>query len=410
MKSVGIYNPYLATRGGGEKVCLAMAEYLSKDFQVKMITRESTSLAELGRYFDVDLSKVKIHVLPKKSFFWRFLTTSRLPWPGKLRNILSDYHDRREIKKISVDIFVNNLYGSKIQNPAAAGIYMCMFPFDLQQIKPALSYGFVKRIYLRLMQKLDLWLNKTSVDWLSTYQVVTANSEFTRSWIKKLWHKDSIVLFPICDDMGSVAVGQKENIILNVGRFFGDQKESHHKKQHVLLEAFIAMPELHQKGWSLHFVGSVANDEKSQKYIENLQVEAKGYPVYFHFDADYETLRSLYRQAKIYWHATGFGNDAEARPETQEHFGISSVEAMSAGGVPVVINSGGQRESVEVGKTGFLWDTIKQMQETTMKLATDNNLWQKYSHAAILGSKKFDKAHFHSQLDTIVTTALGKNS
>ncbi len=57
----------------------------------------------------------------------------------------------------------------------------------------------------------------------------------------------------------------------------------------------------------------------------------------FHVDAPGAELADLYARASIFWHAAGLGEDAEDDPNRMEHFGISIVEAMSAGAVPVVL-------------------------------------------------------------------------
>ena len=57
-----------------------------------------------------------------------------------------------------------------------------------------------------------------------------------------------------------------------------------------------------------------------------------------------------------------------------EHFGITTVEAMAAGCVPVVINKAGQREIVEDGVSGFLWNTWGELKDRTQLLAEDGNL------------------------------------
>src|SRR5260370_621248 len=81
--------------------------------------------------------------------------------------------------------------------------------------------------------------------------------------------------------------------------------------------------------------------------------------------------RELNGQSAIYWHAAGLGNDDAAHPEQTEHFGITTVEAMAAGCVPVVINKAGQRETVEHGVSGFLWDTPDELQRYTARLIED---------------------------------------
>jgi glycosyltransferase involved in cell wall biosynthesis len=75
--------------------------------------------------------------------------------------------------------------------------------------------------------------------------------------------------------------------------------------------------------------------------------------------------------SKIFWHAKGYSHDENTEPAELEHFGITTVEAMSAGCVPVVINKGGQREIVNDGTNGFLWDTPEELIEKTISLLRD---------------------------------------
>ncbi len=61
--------------------------------------------------------------------------------------------------------------------------------------------------------------------------------------------------------------------------------------------------------------------------------------------------------ASIFWSATGLGEDEERAPWAQEHFGMTTAEAMAGGCVPVVIDRAGQREIVREGVNGFRWST-----------------------------------------------------
>jgi glycosyltransferase involved in cell wall biosynthesis len=81
-----------------------------------------------------------------------------------------------------------------------------------------------------------------------------------------------------------------------------------------------------------------------------------------------EELRHLYRQAAIYWHATGLHEDENRHPDRFEHFGITTVEAMSAGAVPVVIGAGGQREVVRDGVDGYWFTDLDGLVARTREL------------------------------------------
>lgn len=56
-------------------------------------------------------------------------------------------------------------------------------------------------------------------------------------------------------------------------------------------------------------------------------------------------------------HAKGLFVDEEKSSDLLEHFGITTVETMSAGCVPIVINRG-QPEIVKEG-TGYVWYTLE---------------------------------------------------
>jgi len=197
----------------------------------------------------------------------------------------------------------------------------------------------------------------------------------------------------------------KEKIILHVGRFIADsaEDERHHKRQDLLLETFKRMTDLHQQGWELHFTGSLSADGKSRTFADSLMRAAEGLPVRFHFNAPREELRELYRSAAIYWHATGYGVDADKYPSTQEHFGISTVEAMSAGAVPVVYATGGQKEIVTDEVDGYWWTDIDRLVSHTRRLANDDELRAKFGQQAVLSSKRFSKQSFVSNIDRLIS-------
>ncbi len=72
-----------------------------------------------------------------------------------------------------------------------------------------------------------------------------------------------------------------------------------------------------------------------------------------------------------------------------EHFGITTVEAMSFGVVPIVINKGGQQETVKEGFNGYRWDTEKECIEKTLKVIEDEKERIKMANICVEESKKY---------------------
>ena len=62
-----------------------------------------------------------------------------------------------------------------------------------------------------------------------------------------------------------------------------------------------------------------------------------------------------------------------------EHFGISTVEAMSAGAVPIVYRGGGQVEIVRDDENGMLWKTIDELTTKTRTIIEDSSLYMRLS-------------------------------
>lgn len=400
MKKVGIYNPHIHTMGGGEKVTLALAEKLSQQYHVDLIVRDKVQKKKFEEFFNVNLKKVSIIILAKESFIIRALASPRLRLPGRIREIISSRCDYAQLKKLDLDIFINSYYQSNCKSVAPIGIYVCMFPQTLN-VTAIGKKSWVVGAYHTTMDIFERILGLGRKSGVDSYETILANSEYTREWINKLWKRDAEILYPICDNMGPA--GPKEKIILNVGRLFASSDDNHHKCQDVLLSEFKKMKHLHEEGWQLHFAGSTAKDPDSLKYVIRLIEEARGYPVFFHLNISHSQLKSLYRKAAIYWHATGYGKNPLKKPETQEHFGITTVEAMSAGVVPVVINSAGQKETVANGKTGYLWNDLGEMIDFTNILAKDEAKRASMAKLAIRSSHGFGRAAFDDTIEKIMT-------
>lgn len=337
---------------------MTIAQCLSKNHDVYVFWDKKEEVGELLRRFSLDLSKVKF----TKNIF--------SPEYGSIQRIL-------ESRKYDVMIVLSD--GS--------------IPFTLS-----------KKTFIHFQQPIFTRLNLKTKFKLSRITDIFCNSKFTKSFIDKTFKMDSKVLYPpITIKKKNV---KKENIVLHVGRFrvkgvtVSGVPVGDYKKQGVMIRTFKNMVDSGLRNWK--FVLSVSIKDKDRDEFEILVKEAEGYPIEFKINKTNNELWDYYSKAKIYWHASGFGEDLNNYPEYAEHFGISTVEAMGAGAVPVVINAGGQREIVQNNVNGFLWNTTNDLIQYTNELVENNNLWQKMSKEAINRSKYFAGDRFCKELYEII--------
>ncbi len=281
---------------------------------------------------------------------------------------------------------------------AVAQFNLLLAGADGQPVRDSLITRLFRRRYAgsatlwHLQSALDLPAVARSMD------AVWSISRYTAEWVKRYWGRDSELLYPAVD-VDSFAPGEKANQIISVGRFFAG---SHNKKHDVMVRAFRGMCDGGLEGWEFHLVGSVGREPEDAAYLDQVKKLAEGYPVFIHNSLPYSDLLAQYARSKIFWHATGYGEDTEQHPERFEHFGITTVEAMAAACVPVVIAAAGQTEIVTDGENGMLWQNPAEMQAATLRLIYDDALCSRLATKAIERSRQFDKAHTVAKLHELV--------
>ncbi len=225
---------------------------------------------------------------------------------------------------------------------------------------------------------------------------VVVNSKFTKDFIDEEFPVESTVLYPPVD-VKKFKSGKKENIILYVGRF--SQLEQS-KRQDVLLKCFKKFFDSGNKDWKLILAGG--SEVGRTKFVDKLKEDAKTYPVKIFENPSFDVLKGLYSTAKIFWSASGYGIDEKREPNRVEHFGISTVEAMSAGLVPMVFDAGGSKEIIVDGQNGFLWHSMEQLIKKTQKLSGSEKFLRELSKKAKNDSEKYSYEKFESDLISMV--------
>lgn len=359
---IGVFDPYLDDLGGGEKYMMMLASCLAEQHEVSVFWDNNSDVSALKERFGFPIDKVHIAkniFSPRVSFFER---TKRV----------------RQYDAIVV-----------LSDGSIPFIFPTKLFLHIQQPLPKGSSSSLKNTMKR-----------------KNISAVFYNSEFTKKFNDPLFPgvKSRVIYPPVKLSAGgehSVA-RLKQNIIMHVGRFRAKNVATDDfKKQGFMVEAFKELVDQGFHNWKFVIAASIKDEDRET--FQRLQKSAEGYPVEFHLNKTNEQLFDLYHKAKIYWHASGYGEDLEKHPELAEHFGITTVEAMGSGVVPVVINSGGQKEIVTDGKDGLLWNTKEELFEKTKKAAQNETLWNELAKSAIIRSKDFSVEKFYERVRALIT-------
>ncbi len=250
------------------------------------------------------------------------------------------------------------------------------------------------------------WLLRSPKDlsFLRSYDTVMANSEFTRGWISTLWKTDADVLFPPIQVQRLHPAAQREKTVVTVGRFFAPGL-GHAKRQREMVEFFAAASRAGKlPGWRMYVVGGMEDSQRG--YVDEVRAAGAGAPVEVLTNAPRTRVEELLSTGSVFWSATGYGQDADKAPWASEHFGMTTVEAMAGGCVPVVIDRAGQKEIVREGVDGYRWETPEQLVARTVQLAGDEQLRARLAASANLRAQEFSEDAFADRWHAIV----GKHS
>ncbi|MDD5681286.1 MAG: glycosyltransferase family 4 protein [Candidatus Omnitrophica bacterium] len=369
--------------GGTEMTSIALAEILSHEHSVEIVhNNPALSIDDViklsGRKLEnIDLRYVECRrTLPKYRNRWKLYK-----------------EDHALNKRISgrYDLFINFVHDIPPVCHAHTGVLYVNFPFsDLskswrtnkRQAYPHLFYDLLRSMFYH-------WLLKRR---LNSYQIKLSISEFSRKWTYERWKISSRILYvPV--DISFNAAASKENTIISVGRF------DSMKKQAEILGIFREMTSSYHHGWKMYCAGGLFEKDVYNEIMRRFGAEDN---IRIIVNSPQYELKSLLKSSKIFWHAAGYGEDEKTHPERSEHFGRTTVEAMAAGCVPIVINKGGQPEIVQHGLNGFLWNTEDELKRYTMMLIQDERLRMKMAEAARVRAQFFSTEMFKNRFRRII--------
>lgn len=358
LKTGAVYTPYNINPGGGERYLLSIVEYLiSEGYKTWLVLPETFSLLRIKKIasiFNINLTALSI-------------TTYKLA---------------ADMPQFDLFVSMGNEIVPSVKALGRTNFYLCQFPFPCSDEE-------IRRRF----------------DWMKLYNAIIVYSDFSKRNVLRQIRKHNLknidveVISPPVDLLAFDTLKPKRNI-LSVGRFFTG---GHCKQQDMMIRAFRRVHELGIEV-ELHLVGSLPPESIHREYLFECRRLAQGLPVYFHVDASEDTLVSLYEDSSIYWHAAGFRADTEESPEKCEHFGISVVEAMSAGVIPIVVNNGGPASIVQHGVNGYCYESEDQLIEFTLELLLeDENQLCEIRKRSRIRAKEFSKDIFLAGMTNLIS-------
>jgi len=376
-----VYDWCLHVIGGGQKVNCRIAEHLSKKHDVDILTLFPIKKQELEKIYSVDFSKIGKII---------FLYPERRANDSLLFTLCF-----RKVSKIArvYDLFINADAHETVNPQAKYNIMYCHFfkPLKYRPSQGLLDFLKMKALYI---------FRKILKNYSKQYDSIYCNSEFTKNWLKKLWKVDAKVIYPFVEIPKKIA-RRKENIILSTGRLNPD------KNYEFVINCFKKIYDSGIKDYRCIIVGAV--NKESLAYYEKLEEMIRGYPITIITNLDNEKIGAFYSKSKIFLMAKGIDVDENKYPTLLENFGMAPVEAMAHGCVPVVLNKGGYKETVENGKSGFLFNNESEAIEKLKLLIQNEKLRERMSKNARKRAKKFSLERMQREIDKAIKETISKN-
>ncbi len=360
-----IVHPRMSVMGGGERVAIHSIKEALREGHEAYLACERFDVNSFEDFFGVQGLFKNVRLLtypPFRPSVRRALLYQRLIYHQlRLRKIVS--------KRRRFDLILNTADVANQPASSLPAVQYCYFPEYFSRIE---SNG-LSRLWNKYYWPARVFYHSR----VSHIDRLLAVSDFTREFVKRKWGRDSTVLYPPCpiDLYRGLSERPKENLVVTVGRIGLE------KRMELFLEIARRMPRV-----NFAIIGSVAADQKS--YSEKLRKAAPRNVSFL--VVPLRKAKDTLGKAKVYVHCA-----------LNEHFGITIVEAMAAGCIPVVHNSGGPREIV-TESVGYRWNDVGEAVRLVSSLLENDKQRKDLSYAAWSRASQFGPEAFESGLGNVL--------
>ena len=356
--------------GGAELFALRLTQALiEQGFDVEVLTATPVDPRKLSEIFgEVKLPRIKVKRVKEAEYLSKLM-------PGRLVRlrrlvVYREYESLMESARREYDI----VFDTQSNLPTPVDISYIHFPAVLE-LTGVERRGIQWAVYNQLIKYLAGRFKTPR-----SGRVLT-NSTWTAHMVYTAHHVYPDILYPPVDIEYFNIVSQNDNrekLVVTVSRFTPE------KKLDKIIKVAKELPD-----YTFILVGSTGPG--SEKIIESLKALKERYRVY---NAELKPnlprgeLRELMGKAIFYLH-----------PEFTEHFGISVIEAMSAGCIPIIYRDGGAWHDVVSQVSNLLgYKGTEEIPRIIKSLEESKDLYTKLRGRAIEISKAFNYENFKKNI------------
>lgn len=376
MATVGLFHGFVTGLGGAERVASSLARGLVKaSYRVNVYIIVSEGNSALKSFREWMPSEVEITPI-------RLMKGRRFKKLGLYQN-LEDfiwYQNSVQMAEQSNDVIVQT--GGGLQpfvRTQHRRISYCqaLWRFDLDNKYHGGLWNLYSLPYEFIMKR------KLAVLRNAKHLFIVANSNYTKQHLLTTWNIDDsnvCVIYPPVDIMkwhlNADNNFQQRSGLVNVGRFSTD-------KNHKVMFDIV-------KGLStaLTLIGNTA-DAKDELYLKKLKQNASA-NIRFLENMDQEIILEELHKAKVYLHSS------------HETFGLSIVEAIAAGCIPVVPDNSAHKETVPFPELRY--NSVSEAHGIIQDALHDKFDYLLPKLKSYI--KQFDEAIFHSKMNIIIDSIL----
>jgi glycosyltransferase involved in cell wall biosynthesis len=364
-----VIHPNLDIYGGGERVCHHILKALVAHGQQVELLSFNFDEKSYGEFMGEKLpSEVNVHTLGKREIIEANPPLSMYKRRRNIVKLLNKYKETAEydftFSTQTLSAFETTLFSKAKKN--IAYVHFPEIPYVYEHSKRN------KRMYH--------WLYKSLLEHhIGELDLVFVNSNYTKAMTEKYWSKygvkDPIVAYPPVEEQfwSNRPLSERINRVVYVGRFIPQ------KRHEILKQLAEAFP-------NLQFTSAGLLRDSEQAWFEGFK---KDLPANYKLKPNLsETeLVKLIQDSTIYCHLM-----------EGEHFGIAPMEALAAGCITLVHNSGGAGDFVP---EDYRWSDVEDLKEKIAKVSDITAFAGEWSRKRMILQGKINVLKSHSFEDQI---------